>query len=80
MLKIQTPLEKPRFITAKQKLWRLRETEAQDEYQNIIKERRADATPSFVEDAWNNLKDCLLSGVDKVCGKTKGSRVRHNET
>ena len=22
--------------------------------------------PSYVEDAWNNLKDCLLSGVDKV--------------
>ena len=27
-----------------------------------------------------NLKDCLLSGVDRVCGKTKGGPVRHNET
>ena len=31
-----------------------------------------DVTPSCVEDAWNNLKDCLLSGLDKVCGKIKG--------
>ena len=47
---------------------------------NFIKERRADVKPSCVEDAWNNLKDYLLGGVDKVCGKTKGGRVCHNET
>ena len=39
-----------------------------------------DVTPSCVEDAWNNLKDCLLSGVDKVCDKIKGGWVRHNKT
>ena len=79
MLKIQTPSEKPHFIAAKQKLWRLGEPEVQAEYQNFINEHRADVKPS-VEDIWNNLKDGLLSGVDKVCGKTKGARVRHNET
>ena len=44
------------------------------EYQNFIKEHCADVTPSCVENAWNNLKDYLLSGVDKVCGKTKDCR------
>ena len=78
VLKIQTPSEKP-FIAAKRNLWRLCEPEVQAEYQNFIKER-ADVKPSCLEDAWNKLKDCLLSGVDKVCGKTKGGRVRHNET
>ena len=29
---------------------------------------------------WPSLKDRLLSGVDKVCGKTKGGPVPHNET
>ena len=51
----------------------------QDEYENLIKECRADVTQSCVEDAWNNLRDYLLSGVDKVCGKAKGGQVRHNE-
>ena len=27
-----------------------------------------------------NLRDCLLTEVDKVYGKTKAGRVRHNET
>ena len=27
-----------------------------------------------------NLRDCLLTEVDKVYGKTKGGRVYHNET
>ena len=80
MLKIQTPSEKPRFIAAKRKLWRLREPELQTENQNFIKECRADVKPSCLEDTWNNMKDCLLSGVDKVCGKTKSGLVRHNET
>ena len=62
------------------KLWRLRELEVQAEYQNFIKERCADVNPSCMEDAWNNQKDCLLSEVDKVCGKTKDGRVRHNDT
>ena len=44
----------------------------QAEYQHFIKEHCADIKPSCLEDAWNNLKDCLLSGVNKVCGKTKG--------
>ena len=61
------------------KLWRLRELEVQAEYQNFIKERCADVKPSCEEDAWNNLKDCLLSEVDKVSGKTKDGRVRHKE-
>ena len=72
VLKIQTPSEKPHFIAAKQKLWRLCEPEVQAEYQNLIKEHCMDVTPSCIEDAWNNLKDCPLSGVDKVCGKIKG--------
>ena len=80
VLKIQTPSEKPCFIATKQKLWKLHEPEVQAEYQNFVKERGANVTPSYIEDAWNNLKDCLLSGVDKVCGKTKGGRVHHNET
>ena len=80
VLKIQIFSEKPRFIVAKGKLWRLRDPEVQVEYQNFTKEHSADVKASFVEDAWNNLKDCLLSGVDKVCGKTKGGRVRHNKT
>ena len=33
MLKIQTPLEKPCFIAAKRKLWRLHVPEVQTEYQ-----------------------------------------------
>ena len=80
VLKIQTPSEKLRFIAAKRKLWRLRQPEVQAEYQNSIKKRRADVTPSCIEDAWKNLKDCLLSGMDKVCGKTKSGRVHHTET
>ena len=47
---------------------------------NFIKECCADVKPSCVEDAWNNLKDYLLSGADKVCGKTKDGRVYHNKT
>ena len=70
----------PHFIAGEGKLWRLCEPEVQAEYQNFIKECHADVTPSCVEDAWNNLKDCLLSGVDKICGKTKGGQVHHSET
>ena len=72
VLKIQTPSEKPYFIAAKQKLWRLCESKIQAEYQNFIKEHCADVTLRCVENAWSNLKDCLLVGLDKVCGKTKG--------
>ena len=68
MLKIQTPSEKPRFIATKQKLSKLRGPEVQAEYQNFIKEHCVDNTPSCVADAWNKLKDCFFSGVDKVCG------------
>ena len=50
MLKIQTPSEKPRFIVAKRKLWRLREPKVQAEYKNLIKERLADVTPRCAED------------------------------
>ena len=65
----------------KKRLKRLGESWAQDEYQNFIKERRTDdVTPSCVEDAWKNLKDFLLTGMGKVCGKTKGGRVSHNKT
>ena len=64
VLKIQSPLEKLRFITAKRKLRRLLEPEVQAECQNWIKERCADVTQSCVEDGWNNLKDYLLSEVD----------------
>ena len=46
VLKIQSPSEKPRFIAAKRKLWRLHEPELQAEYQNINKERRADVKQS----------------------------------
>ena len=47
VLKIQTPSEKPRFIAAKWKLWRLREPEVRAEYQNFIKERCADVKPTM---------------------------------
>ena len=66
---IQTLSKKPCFIAAKRKLWKFRESEVQPENQNFIEEHYADATISCVKDAWNNLKNCLLSGVDKVCGK-----------
>ena len=79
VLKVQTPSEKPHFIAAKWKLWRLHEPEVQAEYQNFIKEHCADVKSSCVEDVWNNLKDCLLSRVDKGCGETKGGWVCHNE-
>ena len=72
VLKIQTPSEKPHFITAKQKLWRLDDPKAQAQYQNFIKEYCPDVTPSYVDDAWNYLKEYLLSGIDKICGITKG--------
>ena len=62
MHNIQSPSEKPHFIAAKQRLWRLHKPEVQAEYQNVMKERCADVTPSCVEDARNNLKDCLLIG------------------
>ena len=78
VLKIKIPTVKSRFMAAKRKLWRLREPEVQAEYQNFIKEGCVDVTPSCVGDAWNNLKDCVLSGLDKVCGNTKGSQVHHN--
>ena len=71
VLKIQTPSEKPHLIAPKQKLWRLCEPQIQAEYQNFVKEHCADVTLSCVENAWSNLKDCLLVGLDKVCGKTK---------
>ena len=73
VLKIQTPSERPRFIATKRKLWRFREPEIQAECQISIKERCGDVTPCCV-DAWNNLKDCLVSGVDEACGKTKGDK------
>ena len=76
VLKIQTPSDKPRFITIKRKLWRVHKPEVQAEYQSFIK----DVKPSCVEDVWNNLKDCLVSGVDKVCSKTKGGWVHNNKT
>ena len=72
VLKIQTPSEKPHFITAKQKLWRFHDPKAQAQYQNFIKDYCPDVTPSYVDDAWNYLKEYLLSGIDKVCGKAKG--------
>ena len=61
-------------------LWRLHDQEVQAEYQNFIKECLSDIEPSCVEDPWNNLEDCCLSRVDKVCGKTKGGQVHHNKT
>ena len=72
VLKIQTPSQKPGFIAAKQKLWRLHGSKVQAEYNNFI-DCGADVILSCVGDTWNNLKDCLLSEVDKICGKTKGS-------
>ena len=54
------PQRSPSFIAAKQKLWRLHEPEVQVEDQNFMKECCADVTRSCVENAWNNLKDCLL--------------------
>ena len=57
----------------------LHEPEVQGEYQNLIKEHRADVIRTCVENAWNNLKNVLLSGVGKGCSKTKGGWVRHNQ-
>ena len=68
MHNIQSHSEKPRFIAAKQSLWRLHKPEVQAEYQNVMKERYGDVTPSCVEDAWNNLKDCLLTWWWKDAG------------
>ena len=66
MLKIQTPSKKPRLIAVKRKLWEFRESQVQAEYQNFIEENCADATISCARHVWNNLKDCLLSGVDSL--------------
>ena len=64
VFKIQTPSQKPCFIAAKSKSWRLHAPKVKTEYQNFIKDHCADVTPSCVEDPWKNLKDCLFSGVD----------------
>ena len=67
-------LKEARFIATKRKLWRFREPEIQAECQIFIKERCGDVTPCCVEDAWNNLKDCHVGGVDEACGKTRDDK------
>ena len=60
-------------LPQRSQFWRLHESEKEAEYQNFIKEHCANnVIPSFVEDALKNLKDCLVTRVDKVCGKIKG--------
>ena len=35
-----------------------------------------DVTPCCVEDAWKHVKECLLTGVNNVCDKTKYAITR----
>jgi hypothetical protein len=79
--KIHKTLDKPYLQTPKLKVWKLCDLETQRQYQSYIEEQYTnDTIPSNVEDAWNKLKTCLLEGVNTTCGKTRGGKVRHQET
>lgn len=55
------------FIPVEQKLWRLGEPEVQDEHQNLIaKCYEENITGSCVEDAWQNFKERLVTGMDHI--------------
>jgi len=70
-------------FTPRSKVWRLKEPDFQQAFQDRVKERLANGPETEgvcdVEMVWSSLKECLLDVAEEVCGKTKG-RQRHRET
>ena len=75
---------KPRTVPPRRKVWKLRDPNVRKEYETFVNARCAEPPtnqePMCVNVAWNNVKSCLLKGVDQVCGWTRGGKARHTET
>ena len=79
-LEIRTTLtpKRSRYVP-RIKIWKLRYQEIQEKFQHLVSSRAETKRQDDVNNAWNDLKSCLLESAKAVCGCTKGP-PKHRET
>ena len=83
-ININSVSPKPRIVPPRRKIWKLRDSNVRKEFETFVNDNCTELSfsrePTNVNEAWGKIKDCLLKGVDQVCGWTKGGRIGHPET
>ena len=81
VLAMRTAIRKPRPIPPKRRLWKLNRPEILEEFKRHVSDSIGSFVyPPDVNKSWNEVKSCLTSACDTVCGWTKGGGLVHRET
>ena len=81
-ISLRTITAKPRNIPPKRKIWKLKDPETCAEFEEIVNNSAiGDINDNIdINTYWNEIKACLFSACDKVCGWTRGGKQKQRET